>query len=508
MTKRTGDAETVRQHSPSSDKPYPPGESFFTVFPRAMEYSRSGADAPGVRETDRAETLFPHTERHLQCLWYDARWRPAELRTTRGEAISVLSPGRWNLEAGPDFLDAEIRIASAHETLRGDVEIHIAPRDWNAHGHPSDRRYDRVVLHVTYFPGRSDTDDSDAHAPRHIVLSRALRRVPEFSFENIDITAYPYAALSRRHSPCADLLRKCNPAERIALLETAGQERLRRKTVRMRSLFAALGRHQTLYEETMAALGYKHNAAAFRSLARRLPVRALTDACANRPRDAYALLMGVAGLMPLDIPTQWTPEARRFVRELWDIWWRHEASFREVVMSPAAWRTSGMRPSNRPARRLAAAALLFARNPAFATTLLDARSDGPSVLATATDTLRDTTAFPFWPHRLSWNGKRLDRPVSLLGKRRAAAIVTNVGLPFAAAAGVDVAADLDALPAEEDNSMVRETAHVLFGHDHNPALYRTGLRQQGLLQIFQDFCIEAPADCSSCPLPDMLRHRV
>ena len=56
------------------------------------------------------------------------------------------------------------------------------------------------------------------------------------------------------------------------------------------------------------------------------------------------------------------------------------------------------------------------------------------------------------------------------------------------------------LPAEEDNALIRRTAHALFGHDHNPALYRDGLKQQGLLQIFHDFCLNDRTACRDCAL--------
>jgi hypothetical protein len=60
------------------------------------------------------------------------------------------------------------------------------------------------------------------------------------------------------------------------------------------------------------------------------------------------------------------------------------------------------------------------------------------------------------------------------------------------------------LPPEDDNRFIRHTAHSLFGHDHNPALYRTGLRQQGLLQLFHDFCLNSRECCGACTLPRAL----
>jgi hypothetical protein len=73
-------------------------------------------------------------------------------------------------------------------------------------------------------------------------------------------------------------------------------------------------------------------------------------------------------------------------------------------------------------------------------------------------------------------------------------------IPFLAAEGLPVAHLLPALPAEEDNSLLRQTAHALFGRDHNPAFYRDGLKQQGLLQIFYDFCLNNRTACRECAL--------
>ena len=89
-----------------------------------------------------------------------------------------------------------------------------------------------------------------------------------------------------------------------------------------------------------------------------------------------------------------------------------------------------------------------------------------------------------------------------------AAIIVNVVVPFLVAAGQD-APDrelLTQLPLEDDNSLVRQSAFALLGRDHNPALYRSALRMQGLLQLFGDFCLNDRPGCSACPLPAALRR--
>ena len=115
---------------------------------------------------------------------------------------------------------------------------------------------------------------------------------------------------------------------------------------------------------------------------------------------------------------------------------------------------------------------------------------------------------PYWRRRLSLSGPPLEGKISLIGAGRAAAILCNVVTPFLAATGRQ-AADcagilLDLLPAADEDGVARRTASVLFGRDHNPRLYRTGLRQQGLLQICRDFCENDRSACKSCSLPSAI----
>jgi len=51
---------------------------------------------------------------------------------------------------------------------------------------------------------------------------------------------------------------------------------------------------------------------------------------------------------------------------------------------------------------------------------------------------------------------------------------------------------------------VRQTAHNLFGPAHPPVLYRTGVRRQGLLQIFHDYCLNDRSRCAGCTFPALL----
>ncbi len=440
------------------------------------------------------------SERHLQCIWSDDKLRPAGLTDVRGETIEVITPGRWNLEAGPDFLDAVLLAGPEKRRLAGDVEIHIHPAAWKQHHHGGDPNYDRVIAHVTYAPGPSADDGLPAHVLR-LSLRDRLRLNPGFSFDDIDLVAYPHAVIPATPRPCALALGP-DPDRWTALLDSAGLHRLACKQARMLAQIAQTrDPRQSFYEAFLAALGYKLNTQAFRRLAQLLPL-------ADWPREAppmlhYARLLRAAGLLP-DPAKGRDAASRTLIRQLWDLAWRHPAPDPDP---PLRWRMGAMRPANHPTRRLAVAAAVFGSTAAIDTLWVDIPFDPPDRwFKTVIRRLAQRATPEFWGDRETLTQSTCGtRPTALLGATTAATIVTNVIVPFLAGTRDDMDGLLRALPAEAIDAPMRATAAHLFGRDHNPAVYAShGLRQQGLLQIFNDFCLNAHAGCANCGLAESL----
>ncbi len=477
-------------------------------------YARAAAWQP--KATEAHSKKFAHTERHLQCAWFDDAVRPAELRTAQGVRVIVEQAGHWNLEHGPDFIDATLRLEPGGQRLRGDIEIHIQPGDWQRHGHASDPAYARVIAHVSYYPNYLPA----ARLPPgciQIALRDALEKDPCFAFDNLDITAYPYAQRSPQ-TPCARLLGDWHPDTISALLEAAGAARLERKAQRLGP--AMTNPDQVFYEEFMSALGYKYNQGAMRAVAKRLPLVALRELSGRQVILAYALLLGVAGLLPRQTPARWDAPTRSFVRQLWNSWWKHQDQWGSSALEPRHWKLNGLRPANHPRRRLMAAACLFTQTSMPSQKLLSFPSEPAAKWLQAVGAWLQSQAHTYWEYRLTWGGRRQKTAVALIGPGRRAAILTNVILPFLTALSAAAAqppkvqgkpaplwrgaALRRQLPPEEDNSIIRQTAHLLLGQDHNPKLYQSGLRQQGLLHIFYDFCLTDRSRCAACPLPAYL----
>jgi len=496
-------SKAPRGRQPATNAPEP-CSGLPDFFPRATAYP--GIPAAGhLRERPPLRPEQNFTERHLQCVWADAELRPPALLTAQGERAEVESPGVWNLEAGPDFMGAALLLGQERRRVTGDVEIHIHPTDWQAHGHSADPRYERVRFHVTFFPA-PPARGLPAGAVE-ISLRDALAARPRFAFENIDLTAYPYGFRSAT-PPCGAALHAWTPDDREALLAAAGEERLRRRAERLARAMAERGPEQVVFEEVMAALGYKHNQAAFRRLAEIVPLATLRTGAGGDVDLAFALLAGVAGLLPEQFPAKLDDEARAAARRWWDAWWKRRERFAEGALTPAHWRLAGLRPLNHPLRRLAAAAALFAAARSLPEAWVGWAEQPPgNCLAQARRQL-SAASHPFWDHRLTLGSKRTAQAVALIGEARADAILINDFVPFLAARsrGTTFAQDLLAqLPVEQDNAVLRATAFALFGRDAPNSLLRDGLRRQGLLQIFHDYCLNDRSRCAACPLPALLQ---
>lgn len=445
--------------------------------------------------------FFPYTERHLKCVWFAPEFRPVELHAENGDAVIVEKPGRWNLEKGPDFLDAALLVGAEHRRITGNIEVHLHPADWQRHGHASDPAYARVIAHVTFFPGRLPPGALPPNTLQ-IVLKDRLLGVPLFSFESIDVTAYPFAA-RKANTPCSQIVSCWNPDAIYGLLCAAGKYRLEVKAERLANAAAQKGEDQVLYEEIMSALGYKHNRLPFRQLAERVPIEALREDSGLNPTAAYALLAGVAGLLPAVTEARWDDETRRFVRKLWNFWWKQQAKWSTQIMSADLWSLSNVRPQNHPRRRLMAAAVLFTGKKTLPETMADLKENSAKQWIEQVLAILQKPGDNYWRRRLAIGRKPSSTDIALIGRQRAAAIVSNVIIPLQIGLHrpkLPVDNLIKCLPVEEDNALIRQSAFNLIGPDHNPLLYRNGLLQQGLIQVFHDFCLGDRSNCAECGL--------
>ncbi len=393
-------------------------------------------------------------ERLLWKLWKRRAARQDEFRTGAGTRVRVLYPGRAGTAAGPDFRDALLDVEGVG-LVRGDVEIHLRQRDWDAHGHGDDPNYDGVALHGALEVDSPDTPLHSGTTAPVVSLSGLLDGTDDdesAAHNDIQVSSGLWELLTRHGYQRPD-----SPAEVGSLLDRAGDERFRRKAALLGRFAAEQGPEQTLYEALLEGLGYRHNQQPFVKLAQAAPIAALRRAALpvlaeQRPMVLRHWLLGVSGLADSAsaVPSRPPPGLG-------------------PAMERKEWHLFRVRPTNHPAARIEGAAELVAR---FLERGLLAG------LADAAGSLSQLTA------ALTVEGRN-GRPAPI-GAGRARDLAVNAVLPVLHSLDGSTESQYLTLywrfPRLQGNEVVREMADQLL-----PELWRAEVnsprRQQGLLHL-------------------------
>jgi len=463
----------------------------------------------------------------IQCIWFGGHHKRI-VATDDGRRIEVLSPGGWNVESGPDFRHAELMV-ERRGLVKGDVELHVFASDWARHGHDKDAAYDAVVLHVCL---RNDTR-------RRTVTNSQGIKVPQLSLEKF-LTAdlaelretIPQEQYPQDNDADAGACRRRIQDRHVdeewlgRLFDLAGDERMLGKARRFQSALQAKPFDQVLYEGLMEGLGYKSNSAPCLQLARTVTLAYLrswlqgVDTPAERALVVQAALFGVAGLLEERTPADADDETRAYVEGLHERWAAMHGDFVRQVMDPQVWQFAGSRPVNYPTRRITAMSQLLATHAAgglgrLTLRCFEAGAGAHGALARARAVVKEVTGVftdcrdPYWDHRCRIGGKRLASPKRLIGKDRCAILIVNVLVPILMQyarehAEPDLEKRVHAVFARcgklPPDSVTRFMARRIFGTDPLPRSMNTARRQQGLHQLYQDFCKRDDTDCGQCVL--------
>jgi Protein of unknown function (DUF2851). len=436
-----------------------------------------------VREPALLVTLRIPSELELQARWFAGDFGK-QFVTTTGDKIDIVQFGTWNRETGPDFRDAVIQVNDS-EPIRGCIELDVTDRNWETHGHAINPAFEQTVLHV--FIQKSDRE--------FFTRTRSNRNVPQVRVDPAVLSQafsanIPLARPGRCQSPLKDL-----SEERVdSVLGSAAQFRLQQKAARTRRRTENHGREEALFQELAGALGYKENKLPFTLIAQRLPPKLLRE----KTEDSEAMLFGVAGF--LDAPDLGTfkKSTRDYVRDLWDRWWPHRDAMQRMILPAKVWRLSGTRPVNHPQRRLAALSRMVSKWSQFRSMLSRKSAVRASNFFSELD-------HSFWNFHYTLTSEASPKKMALIGESRVAEILANVLFPFWLSRDIDVWPAYAQLPARLTNRRLETAATRLFGDDpRRKQFLRTVANQQGLLQIYEDFCMQDNSDCAQCPFPEQM----
>lgn len=505
---------------------------FLPVYQQIVSSFYTDAGASGrlpLQVLEGTERLIK--EELVRCIWFGQHIKKNGLFTDDGLRLEVLSPGWWNSEGGPDFKHAEI-LLEGKGLIKGNVEVHVFSSDWIRHQHDKQSTYGTVCLHVAMWNdghGESMKNHCGQAIPQ-LILSKYLDTGLDELVELIDVESYLKGEkVNPGHCRTKRENQKIDDQWIGRFLDYAGDERILQKAKRYERWLEKGTFEQVLYEAIMESLGYKNNKEPFLALATRAPLEEIRyiipeDAPAQKKkRDMQALLLGTAGLLPRQRSEKpaYDRETAEYVNDVEHAWNEIQKKSSRVPLSKNDWNYAGIRPANFPERRIAAIANILSECSSlsvFRYLLLvlekvEGYKEGHKITKTFGEDIQSlflNSYDPYWSYHYTWYGKKLAKPVKLLGKERTSNIFINVIIPILLIyarkhnnTNMEKILHLtyrnySPLP---DTSVTKFMGNRIFGQpDVSKKIINSVRRQQGLYQIFKDFCENDNISCNKCAL--------
>lgn len=345
-------------------------------------------------------------EDFLHFVWRLQRFRPTGLVTTTGESIEIVNYGIHNHNAGPDFLNARLRIG---DTLwAGNVEMHLRSSEWLIHQHQKDKAYENVILHVVL-----DEDTVIKHADGERIPCLNLRPYLPVGL------AKRYLRLLHNETwiPCQHQLYTVPSVTRSLWLDRLLVERLEERIAIMAT---RLQRNQgdwetTFYQSLAWGFGLKVNADPFLMLAESLPLKTLLRHKTNFSQ-IEALLFGQAGMLEQDFDDDYPNHLKKeysFLRKKYDL----------SPIAPTLWKYMRMRPANFPSVRIAQFATLIFRTGHLFSKMIAAKNLKEIENAYVVELSN------YWQTHFRFD-KESKKSTKSLGKSRVHLLVINIIAPF------------------------------------------------------------------------------
>ena len=420
-------------------------------------------------------------EQLLQITWMFKFFPLKELRTSDGRLIEVISPGKLNKNAGPDFTEAKIRIGT--QMWAGNVEIHYKSSDWYLHGHDKNRDYDNVILHVATVLDTEVMKSNGQYVPQ-IQLT-----VPDYVREH-----YHELRKTETYPACYKAIPYFTSLKIHSWMASLQAERLEQKTEAIRHRVELCnGDWENAYFVTLARnYGFGINGDVFEQWAYNIPLSAV----AHHRDDLFqieAIFMGQAGLLELDaIPECYQKDA---LNEGYFALLRGEYQYlaHKFSMEPIdfkLWRFLRLRPQNFPHIRLSQLANLYYQQKAGLSQLVE---------CVTIDQLRSvlgSQVTPYWETHYTF-GSASDRNEKHISMGSINLLIINTAIPMLFAYGrhkkkevlCDRAFDFLEQLKPENNHIIRMWQEVGLP-------VKTAGDSQALIQLKKEYCDKK--DCLRC----------
>lgn len=245
-----------------------------------------------------------------------------------------------NQNAGPDFLNAKIKIDGT--LWAGNVEIHTLSSDWMRHRHNENPAYDNVILHVVGTPDCS-------------ILNSQGKKIPQMQLDIPDYVRANFNELQNsEHTPrCADIIPSLPRIMVHSWMNSLLAERMEKRTdeIKARNARCTNDWETTLFITLSRNFGFGLNGDTFETWAKTIPMSAV-----NKHRDSLiqieAIFFGQAGLLNTT-SEKGSNDEDEYLRQLKNEYRFLKNKFSLTPIDPTMWKFLRLRPQNFPHIRIA-----------------------------------------------------------------------------------------------------------------------------------------------------------
>lgn len=343
------------------------------------------------------ETLF-------QYLWKNRLFKPASLKTTENEPLTIISPGDLNTNSGPDFLEARIKIGD--KLWVGNVELHLKSSDWHKHRHDGNPVYQNIILHVVY------EDDEPLAGISFPTLEMK-------NYLDISITErYFYLMSLEQPIACSSQIHKTPEIVWSLWLDSLLAERWEQRLSEWQDIWESSNKdwRTLLYYRLAANFGFHVNRDAFLELALSIPLSVLVKHRKNI-RQIEAILFGQSGLLlhsRQDVYMQSLEKEYHFLRRKYQL----------RPMFAHQWKFMRMRPQNFPTIRIAQFAMLIHKSIELFAQMMEIRNAKELI------EILDIHADSYWDNHYRFGEISEDVQAKYLGKDAILNIMINTVAPM------------------------------------------------------------------------------
>ena len=282
-------------------------------------------------------------EDFLHYVWLYKMFSKVDFKTTGNEHLSIIKSGLHNKNAGPDFLNAQLKIDG--QTWIGNVEIHLKASDWYLHNHEKDLNYDAVILHVVWENDVAIYMKNNKPIPT-LVLKNFIDETVLNKYKNLFLAPTTWL-------PCKNAISTVDKFIFNNWKERLFFDRLERKSEEINTLLQQENNNfeAVLFQLLIKNFGLKVNGNSFFRLAQSVDYSVIKKLSFHTNQLA-ALLFGQAGFLEEETEDDYQKELRKEYDYL-----KHKFKLNHIPKNEFSF--FRMRPNNFPTIRIAQLVALF-----------------------------------------------------------------------------------------------------------------------------------------------------